>query len=567
MLQTQERSDSKAAPPAAPRAAADADWWRGAVIYQVYPRSFADTNGDGIGDLAGVLAQLDYIASLGVDAIWLSPFFKSPMKDFGYDVSAYRQVDPIFGTLEDFDRLVAAAHERGLRIIIDQVLNHTSDQHAWFQQSRGSRDNAKADWYVWAEPKPDGTPPNNWLSIFGGSAWQWEPRRGQYYLHNFLVSQPDLNYHNPAVAAQMLEEAEFWLARGVDGFRLDAINFCFHDPLLRDNPPKPASERKGRGFRVDNPYAYQIHLYDNTQPQNHAFLESLRQLMDRYAPAVSLGEVSAEDPIETIVQYTSGGRRLHMAYNFELLVDEFSTAHIRDVVGTLAARCQDCWPCWAIGNHDVARVASRWSDGTGGAARAKLFNAMLLSLRGTVCSYQGEELGLTQAELPDAVLQDPYGLAFFPMFKGRDGCRTPMPWDDRAPNGGFTTGCPWLPVPREHDSLSVRRQHGDPESVLNAYRAFLRWRRGVAALRSGGIRLFESEADTLVFVREHADTSVLACFNFDARAREIRIPPHGSLVPLTGHGFAPCSPGRGVVAVPAYGAFFATLHNGAAMPA
>ena len=199
MLQTQERSDSKAAPPAAPRAAADADWWRGAVIYQVYPRSFADTNGDGIGDLAGVLAQLDYIASLGVDAIWLSPFFKSPMKDFGYDVSAYRQVDPIFGTLEDFDRLVAAAHERGLRIIIDQVLNHTSDQHAWFQQSRGSRDNAKADWYVWAEPKPDGTPPNNWLSIFGGSAWQWEPRRGQYYLHNFLVSQPDLNYHNPAV--------------------------------------------------------------------------------------------------------------------------------------------------------------------------------------------------------------------------------------------------------------------------------------------------------------------------------------------------------------------------------
>ena len=389
-----------------------------------------------------MLAKLDYIAGLGVDAIWLSPFFKSPMKDFGYDVSAYRQVDPLFGTLEDFDRLVAAAHERGLRIIIDQVLNHTSDQHAWFQESRGSRDNPKADWYVWAEPKPDGTPPNNWLSIFGGSAWQWEPRRGQYYLHNFLVSQPDLNYHNPAVAGQMLEEAEFWLARGVDGFRLDAINFCFHDPLLRDNPPKPAAERRGRGFRVDNPYAYQVHLYDNTQPQNHAFLESLRRLMDRYAPAVSLGEVSAEDAIEAIVQYTSGGRRLHMAYNFELLVDEFSTAHIREVVGTLVARCQDCWPCWAIGNHDVARVASRWSDGTGSAARAKLFNALLLSLRGTACSYQGEELGLTQAELPDAVLQDPYGLAFYPMFKGRDGCRTPMPWDDREPNGGFTTGRP-----------------------------------------------------------------------------------------------------------------------------
>jgi alpha-glucosidase len=489
------------------------------------------------------------------------------MKDFGYDVSAYRQVDPIFGTLEDFDRLVAAAHERGLRIIIDQVLNHTSDQHAWFQESRGSRINAKADWYVWADPKPDGTPPNNWLSIFGGSAWQWEPRRGQYYLHNFLVSQPDLNYHTGAVAAQMLEEAEFWLARGVDGFRLDAINFCFHDPLLRDNPPKPAAERKGRGFRVDNPYAYQVHLYDNTQPQNHAFLESLRQLMDKYSPAVSLGEVSAEDAIEAIVQYTSGGRRLHMAYNFELLVDEFSTTHIRDVVGTLVARCQDCWPCWAIGNHDVARVASRWSDGAGSASRAKLFNALLLSLRGTACSYQGEELGLTQAELPDAVLQDPYGLAFFPMFKGRDGCRTPMPWDDREPNGGFTAGRPWLPVPREHEALSVRRQEDDPESVLNAYRAFLRWRRGVPALRSGGIRLFESAADTLVFVREHAGTSVLACFNFGAAPNEIRMPPHGSLLPLVGHGFAPSQFGRGAVTVPAHGAFFATLHNDAAPPA
>jgi alpha-glucosidase len=557
MLQTHERSDTQVAPSAAPRTAADADWWRGAVIYQVYPRSFADTNGDGIGDLAGVLAKLDYIASLGVDAIWLSPFFKSPMKDFGYDVSAYRQVDPLFGALEDFDRLVAAAHQSGLRIIIDQVLNHTSDQHAWFQESRGSRQNSKADWYVWAEPKPDGTPPNNWLSIFGGSAWQWEPRRGQYYLHNFLVSQPDLNYHNPAVSAQMLEEAEFWLARGVDGFRLDAINFCFHDPLLRDNPPKAAAERRGRGFRVDNPYAYQVHLYDNTQPQNHAFLESLRRLMDRYTPAVSLGEVSAEDAIETIVQYTSGGRRLHMAYNFELLVDEFSTAHIREVVGTLVARCQDCWPCWAIGNHDVARVASRWSDGTGGAARAKLFNALLLSLRGTACSYQGEELGLTQAELSDAVLQDPYGLAFFPMFKGRDGCRTPMPWNDREHACGFTDGRPWLPIPPEHHSLSANLQETAPDSVLNAYRTFVRWRRGLPALLRGAIRLFESREGTLVFLREQDDSAVLACFNFGATPAEVRIPVPGVVEPLAGHGFRPCEIAGDAVTVPPHGAFFA----------
>jgi alpha-glucosidase len=562
MLQTDERSDDPLAPSAEPRTAADADWWRGAVIYQVYPRSFADTNGDGVGDLCGVSAKLDYIASLGVDAIWISPFFKSPMKDFGYDVSAYRQVDPLFGTLEDFDRLVAAAHARGLRIVIDQVLNHTSDQHAWFQESRRSRDNPKADWYVWADPKPDGTPPNNWLSIFGGSAWQWEPRRSQYYLHNFLVSQPDLNYHNPAVAAQMLDEVEFWLARGVDGFRLDAINFCFHDPLLRDNPPKPAAERRGRGFRTDNPYAWQVHLYDNTQPQNHTFLESLRRLMDRYAPAVTLGEVSAEDAVETIVQYTAGSRRLHMAYSFELLVDEFSTAHIRDAVGALAARCQDCWPCWAIGNHDVARVASRWSDGAASAPRAKLFNALLLTLRGSACSYQGEELGLTQADVPDALLQDPYGLAFWPLFKGRDGCRTPMPWDDHEAECGFTGGRPWLPIPAEHRALAVNRQEGAPDSVLNAYRNFVRWRRGQPALRSGSIRLFASPEGTLVFLREHDDTGILACFNFGAQPAELGIPVAGPLEPLSGHGFAPSALARGRVTVPPHGAFFASAPAG-----
>ena len=561
MLQTRERTEGQAVPRGASLAAADADWWRGAVIYQVYPRSFADTDGNGIGDLPGVIAKLDYIASLGVDAVWLSPFFKSPMKDFGYDVSAYRQVDPLFGTLEDFDRLVAAAHARGLRIIIDQVLNHTSDQHAWFQESRLSRDNARADWYVWADPKPDGTPPNNWLSIFGGSAWQWEPRRGQFYLHNFLVSQPDLNYHNPSVAAQMLEEAEFWLARGVDGFRLDAINFCFHDPLLRDNPPKPAAERKGRGFRTDNPYAYQVHLYDNTQPQNHAFLEALRGLMDRYAPAVALGEVSAEDAIGTIVQYTSGSRRLHMAYNFELLVDEFSTNHIRAVVETLAARCHDCWPCWAIGNHDVARVATRWADGSDTGSRAKLFNALLLSLRGSACCYQGEELGLTQAELPDSLLQDPYGLAFWPLFKGRDGCRTPMPWNDRETECGFTSGRPWLPIPPEHRPLAANRQEADARSVLNAFRRFVLWRRDIPALRRGGIRLFDSPANTLVFLREDETEPVLACFNFGGGAVGIRIPVPGRLEPLTGHGFAPSTLEPGAVTVPAQCAFFARVHG------
>jgi len=565
MLHRDELDDSpqRASPADLPSPARD--WWRGAVIYQVYPRSFADSNGDGIGDLEGVIGRLDYIMSLGVDAVWISPFFKSPMKDFGYDISAYRQVDPIFGTLADFDRLIEEAHRRGLRVIIDQVLNHTSDQHPWFQASRQSRSNGKADWYVWADPKPDGTPSNNWLSIFGGPAWQWESQRGQYYLHNFLVSQPDLNYHNPAVVAQILEEVEFWLARGVDGFRLDAINFCFHDPLLRDNPPKPKEQRRGRGFTTDNPYAYQFHLYDNTQPQNHAFLEELRRLIDRYPPAIALGEVSAEDPIETIVEYTTGTKRLHMAYSFELLVDEFSTAHVRNVIETLARRCQDCWPCWAIGNHDVTRVASRWSDGTASAERAKLFNALLLSLKGSACCYQGEELGLTQAVLPDDALQDPYGIAFWPTFKGRDGCRTPMPWTEQGEAAGFSSGRPWLPIPAEHRALAVDRQDAAKDSVLNAYRAFVHWRRGQPILRNGSIRLADSPDGSLCLIREHAGETLLACFNFGATVCAFRIPGASCVEPLSGHGFAACGLAGGVVTIPAHGVFFASLHNGSTL--
>ena len=532
-------------------------WWRGAVIYQIYPRSFADANGDGTGDLAGISSRLDYLAELGIDAVWISPFFKSPMKDFGYDISDYRQVDPIFGTLEHFDTLLDAAHRRGIRVIIDQVLSHTSDEHAWFQASRQARDGDKADWYVWADPRPDGTPPNNWLSIFGGSAWQWESRRGQYYLHNFLPTQPDLNFHHPAVAQQVLAEVEFWLERGVDGLRLDAINFCCHDPLLRDNPPKPAHLRTGRGYAADNPYAFQFHLHDNTRPENLAFLESLRRLVDRYPSAVTLGELSCENPLETLVQYTSGSRRLHMAYNFELLVDTLSLPHIRNVIETLEARSQDCWPCWAIGNHDVRRVVSRWSDGEAPAPRAKLLNAFLASLKGTICSYQGEELGLTEAELPREALQDPYGIAFWPTFKGRDGCRTPMPWTDKDAACGFSSATPWLPIPPEHRELAVNAQMSTVDSVLNAYRTFLRWRRLHPALRHGGIRFIDSPADSMCFVRDYAGQQLLACFNFARSACTLRLPSRTSLEVLIGHGFPRATVERQSVTIPACGAFFA----------
>ena len=278
------------------------DWWRGAVIYQVYPRSFYDSNGDGIGDLPGVTAKLDYIASLNVDAIWLSPFFTSPMKDFGYDVSDYRNVDPIFGTLEDFDELIAEAHKRDLKIMIDQVLSHSSDQHPWFVESRANRDNPKADWYVWADPKSDGTPPNNWLSVFGGSAWAWDSRRKQYYLHNFLTSQPDLNFHNPEVQKQVLSDVKFWLDRGVDGFRLDAINFCFHDPKLRDNPASKAVAEGSIGVRKENPYAYQFHKFDKTQPENIDFLKRLRALLDQYPGTTTVGEIGDDNSLQTMAE-------------------------------------------------------------------------------------------------------------------------------------------------------------------------------------------------------------------------------------------------------------------------
>ena len=534
-------------------------WWRGAVIYQVYPRSFMDSNSDGIGDLRGVTDKLDYIADLGVDALWVSPFFSSPMKDFGYDVSDYRRVDPIFGSLEDFDRLVAGAHGAGLRIIIDQVLSHSSDQHPWFLESRASRDNEKANWYVWVDPKPDGTPPNNWLSVFGGSAWQWEPRREQYYLHNFLASQPDLNYHEPTVVRQMLEEVEFWLKRGVDGMRLDAINFCYHDRSLRDNPAKPKSERVGRGYRTDNPYAWQYHLYDNTQPENLNFLEQLRSLSNTYPDVVLLGEVTGEKPIDTMIEYTSGSNRLHMAYNFELLSDDFSLKHIREAVESLENNAVKCWPCRSIGNHDVARVTTRWAGAGSPDARSRLLNALLLSLKGSVCSYQGDELGLTQAEIAAEDIRDPYGMAFWPLFQGRDGCRTPMPWTDSEAASGFTSGKPWLPVPPEHRAKAVEKQLKDPDSVLQAYRRFVWWRRGQQAFRFGDIRFLDSPGETIAFVREYGEERVLAIFNFD----EVPVDYHAPLLlhseTLSGHGFEPAPVEGGRVRLPGFGAWFARL--------
>ncbi|WP_447730041.1 alpha-glucosidase family protein [Pseudoxanthomonas suwonensis] len=532
----------------------DNQWWRGAVIYQIYPRSFLDTNGDGVGDLPGITDRLDYVASLGVDAIWISPFFKSPMADYGYDIADYRDVDPLFGTLEDFDRLLAKAHGLGLKVMIDQVLSHTSDQHPWFLESRQDRTNPRADWYVWADAKEDGTPPNNWMSIFGGVAWRWEPRRCQYYLHNFLSSQPDLNFHNPEVRKATLDNVRFWLDRGVDGFRLDAINFCFHDAQLRDNPPKPADKRVGRGFSPDNPYAFQYHYYNNTRPENIGFLEDLRRLMDQYPGAVTLGEISSEDSLATTAEYTSG-KRLNMGYSFELLVDDFSAGYIRGTVERLEAAMTEGWPCWAVSNHDVRRAVTRWGGAEAPPQLARMLAAMVCSLRGSVCIYQGEELGLPEADVPFEALRDPYGITFWPTFKGRDGCRTPMPWKD-APDAGFSPAQPWLPVPDEHRARAVEHQEADPGSVLHAFRAFMRWRRQHPALVRGSIRFLDTAEPVLAFVREHEGQRVLAAFNLSANAATLSL-PEGQWQPQAIPGYAAAGLEGGQATLPGWGVLFA----------
>ncbi|MFP7723572.1 alpha-glucosidase family protein [Lysobacter sp. A3-1-A15] len=532
-------------------------WWHGAVIYQIYPRSFLDTNGDGVGDLPGIVEKLDHVASLGVDAIWISPFFKSPMADFGYDIADYRAVDPLFGTLEDFDRLLDKAHGLGIKVMIDQVLSHTSSQHAWFLESRESRDNPKADWYVWADPRPDGTPPNNWLSIFGGVAWKWEPRREQYYLHNFLATQPDLNFHCPEVRQATLDNVDFWLSRGVDGLRLDAINFCFHDAQLRDNPPKPAHLRVGRGFSADNPYAYQYHHFNNTRPETLVFMEQLRALMDRHPGSAALGEFSSEDSLATMAEYV-GDTRLHMGYSFELLTDDFTVGYIRDTVEKLEARMPHGWPCWAISNHDVRRAVTRWGGEDPSDDLARQLVALVCSLRGSVCLYQGEELGLDEAEVPFESLQDPYGVSFWPKFKGRDGCRTPMPWASDG-QAGFSPAPPWLPIPAGHRARSVQAQEADAGSVLNTTRRFLRWRKHHPALVHGDIAFVDTPEPVLAFTRSHGAQRLLVAFNLSAEAAGCDLRGLAPAAPLEDHGLPAGHLEGDRLHLPPRGVFYASL--------
>jgi alpha-glucosidase len=502
--------------------APNSGWWRGGVIYQIYPRSFQDSNGDGIGDLPGITRRLEHVAKLGADGVWLSPFFKSPMKDFGYDISDYRDVDPMFGTLSDFKALVDRAHQLGLKVMVDQVYSHSADQHPWFVESRASRDNPKADWYVWADPKPDGTPPNNWLSIFGGSAWQWDTRRRQYYLHNFLASQPDLNFHNEEVQQAVLDAVKFWLEFGVDGYRLDVVNFYFHDRQLRDNPARGAPDGSDPAVPATNPYGWQWHRYDKSQPENLAFLQRLRALLDAYPDTTMVGEIGDDDGLARVAEYTGGGDKLHMAYCFDLLGTPHDAPYLHQVFTRFAQVVGSGWPCWAITNHDIPRVATRWGGANPPAGLLRAAAALQLSLRGSTCIYQGDELGLPEAEIAFEDLQDPYGITMWPEFKGRDGCRTPMPWDGAASDLGFgspgSSVRPWLPLAEAHRGLAVDRQEADAGSLLNHYRRLLAWRRTQPALLHGEMDLLPVHDLVLAYVRRHGTQRVLCAFNLSERA-------------------------------------------------
>lgn len=491
-------------------------WWRGATIYQVYPRSFADSNGDGIGDLPGITGKLDYIASLGVDAVWLSPFFVSPMKDFGYDVADYRDVDPIFGTLADFDALVAKAHSLGLKVLIDQVYSHTSDLHEWFAESRSNRDNAKADWYVWADPKADGSPPNNWQSVFGGPAWTWDARRGQYYMHNFLSSQPQMNAHHPEVQEALLEVAKFWLDRGVDGFRVDAINFAMHDPEMRDNPPAPA----GNGVRT-RPFDFQLRVHNQSHPDIPQFIARVRKLTDQYADRFTVAEVGGDNSDGEMKAFTAGETHFNSAYGFNFLyADSLTPALVREALEAWPDEDGIGWPTWAFSNHDAPRWISRWAPEADRDAYARMVMLLFFCLRGNVILWQGEELGLTQVDIPFEKLQDPEAIANWPLTLSRDGTRTPMPWAANAQNCGFSSGEPWLPLGDDHVAKAVDQQEGVEASLLSLTRALIAFRNANAALLTGNLTIIEARDDLLVFERASDDQVMLCAFNMGAAPTE-----------------------------------------------
>jgi alpha-glucosidase len=492
-------------------------WWQTAVIYQIYPRSFKDSNGDGVGDLQGIVDQLDYLNdgtpnSLGVDAIWISPFYPSPMADFGYDIADYTDVDPLFGDLPTFDRLLDEAHRRGIRVILDFVPNHTSDEHPWFVESRSSRNNPKRDWYLWKNPQPDGSPPNNWASMFGGPAWTWDERTGQYYLHLFHTKQPDLNWRNPQVKAAMLDVLRFWLERGVDGFRVDVIGFMVKDEQFRDNPIR----RNLSGISPNDLWNCQEHVYDIDQPEVHEIIRDFRALLDSYGDRVLIGEVWAEPRARWAQYFGAQLDGLHLPFNFELLHLPWKADLFRASVDNLeAALPPGAWPNYVLGSHDMPRLASRYGE-----QAVRVAAMLLLTLRGTPTIYMGEEIGMRNGVIPHDRVQDPQGLNIGPS-RSRDPFRTPFQWSE-APYAGFSTIDPWLPIADDYITCNVEILKGNQISLLSLYRRLLHFRQTSLALKCGRYApVNDAPPDCFVYRREYEYERYLIALNFGPQPREV----------------------------------------------
>jgi alpha-glucosidase len=482
----------------------DESWWRDGIFYQIYPRSFQDSNADGVGDIAGIIDRLPYLQKLGVDAIWLSPIFPSPMADFGYDISDYTAIDPLFGTIEGFDALVSAAHAAGLKVILDLVPNHTSKEHPWFIESRSSRDNSKRDWYIWRDPGPDGRPPNNWLSEFGGSAWQYDASTGQYYYHAFLAQQPDLNWRNPAVREAVYDVMRFWLRRGVDGFRVDVIWHLIKDAEFRDNPPNPYY-REGRP-----PHEKILTRYSTDQPEVHDVIAEMRRVADEFGSRVLIGEVYL--PLQRLVAYYGNDLTgAQMPFNFALLSTLWSARSIEKIIadyeGALPA---GAWPNWVLGNHDRPRVASRV-----GHDQARVAAMLLLTLRGTPTLYYGDEIGMRQVAIAPDQVRDPFEKNVPGIGVGRDGCRTPMQWD-ATPHAGFSASMPWLPVADDFQQENVVNLDADAQSILSLYKALIRLRKQLPPLVSGDYVPLAAEGDLLLYRRQGDGTSIVVALNLGA---------------------------------------------------
>lgn len=499
-------------------------WWQRGVVYQIYPRSFMDSNSDGIGDLEGIIQKLDYLndgteESLGIDAIWLSPFYPSPMADFGYDVADYCDVDPMFGDLAAFDRLVSEAHQRGMKVIIDYVPNHTSDQHRWFIESRSSRDNPKRDWYIWRDPKPDGSPPNNWGSFFGGPAWTLDPKTGQYYLHQFVKEQPELNWRNPEVVKAMLDVLRFWMERGVDGFRMDVVGLILKDEQLRDNPPNPNAPP---GLPANDLHGRQYHIYTEDQDEVHALIKEIRKTLDSYEDRCGIGELWG-DMQRWVRYYGENGDELHLPFNFRLMWQPWSAQAMRASVDEMEGALPPfAWPNYVLGNHDQVRLATRF----GGQPQARLAAMMLLTLRGTPTLYYGDELGFENGVIPPHKIQDPQGINLGAE-RTRDVSRTPMQWD-ATPNAGFSGVEPWLPVSADYQARNVVEQSNNPQSMLNFYRRMLWLRRASPALFGGSYQALDVQEGCYGYVRRAAGENKLVILNFTPDPCRVTLPLTGS---------------------------------------